>query len=377
MSFPAPHTPALLGEQPSAASSPGAFDMQALMAHLQQQSAAIASLQAQLAAQAPGAGASVSAAMLPPAARVERPRLPSPPMFEGKASALDDWERTMNKQFAWYHTPDSIDRVHFAEAYLCGAADDWWQHLPPATKAGASISFTAFVGALRQRFQPVTTAEVSRAKLLALSQGKAGVQEYVGAFRRLLTSLSDMSEADRLFHFLRGVKPSIAAQLRMQGVKTVDAAIEMATRIGAQGEFAAITSASAMAHGSSAPMELDEMGIEGREQDTAGDAGAAVAATATGDTPITQTQFAQLLAVMQDMRRARGPSQSRLSSSALPSGYRREEGGRTQYGGLSREVMDAHFAAGTCFECGKAGHQARRCPKRLAKEKKEQAKSSN
>jgi hypothetical protein len=171
------------------------------------------------------------------------------------------------------------------------------------------------------------------------------------------------------------VKPSIAAQLRMQGVKAVDAAIEMATRIGAQGEFAAITSASAMAHGSSAPMELDEIGIEGLEPETADGTGASAALSADS-APITQAQFAQLLAAMQAGRRARGPNHQQQSPAASASGYRQVEGGRTQYGGLSREVMDAHFAAGTCFECGKAGHQARRCPKKVARERKEQSKSN-
>jgi hypothetical protein len=244
MSFPSPHTPALLGEQPAAASSPGAFDMQALMAHLQQQSAAIASLQAQLAAQAPGAVAAVAPAPFPAVARVERPRLPSPPMFEGKASALDDWETSLSKQFDWYATPDDTQRVSFATAFLSGAAFDWWRHLTPAERSTVS-TFTALIAALRGRFQPVTSAHMARAKLHALSQGKATVHEYVAVFRRLTAAVPSMSEDDRLFAFIRGLKPSIATTLQVHGVRALEAAIEMATRVGSIGEFAAITSASA------------------------------------------------------------------------------------------------------------------------------------
>ena len=67
----------------------------------------------------------------------------------------------------------------------------------------------------------------------------------VAAFRRLLIPLSDMGEADRLHAFTRGLKPAIATQLRVHGVQTTDAAIEMAVRVGSMSEFAALASASA------------------------------------------------------------------------------------------------------------------------------------
>lgn len=291
--------------------------------------------------------------------RVERPKVPAPPCYDGKASALDEWEAELNQQFEWYGTNAEIDRLRFAAVYLKGTARDWWIHLPEAEK-GAIASWPLLIAALKRRFQPVTTAEMARGKLSNLTQGKATVHEYVTVFRKLMMSLSDMGEADRLFAFLRGLKPAIATQLRIHGVKSVDAAIEMAVRMGSMVEFAALTAASAAASSqhassSSAPMELDELGIEGLEKET----GESDSKGDSPDVPVTRAEFQQLLAAMREQRQPyiRQPS-------AGQSSMHRDAAGRLQYGSLTQSQMDAHFAAGTCFKCGKSGHVARKCSRK-------------
>ena len=325
-------------------------DVAQLMQALQLQQQQIAQLQQFAAAQQVQ-----PAAAAPPSHRVERPKLPSPPSFDGKGASLDEGESAIRKQLNWYRTPAS-DELAVAEAFLTGAAYDWWKHLLLASKA-AVIDFASLVAALRARFQPVTTAELARLQLSKLAQGKAAVHDYISAFRRLLTPLTSMAEEDRLFAFMRGLRSDIATQLRVHGVKSLELAIEMAARVGTMGEYSSAMAAGPSAHrgnDDASPMDVDAMmlaGIEGLEQESTS---SSLATGSSSSAPITHSQFAQLLAVMQERRGGQGRPRQKFDD------------GRYRHNKLSREEMDAHFAAGTCFECGKAGHQARNCPKKKA-----------
>lgn len=120
----------------------------------------------------------------PPAAAAVRPaapRIPNPPVYEGRALGLDDWLSAMRQQFRWYDAAMAADadRIRFAITHLKGPALDWWEHL---AAAAAPTTWAAMEAALRGRFQPVTSAESTRAKLSTLSQGKASIHEYIATF---------------------------------------------------------------------------------------------------------------------------------------------------------------------------------------------------
>ena len=286
------------------------------------------------------------------APRVSGPRLPPPIAYDGSSSILDNWIAELTRQFAWYNTPDA-ERVRFATAFLRGAAWDWWQHLSADVRP---ISWDGFLTILRRRFQPVTTAETARAKLLQLTQGKMNVNDYVAAFRTLLVAVPDMSGADRLFQFLRGLRASTATQLRMQGVTSLDDAIEKAARIGSAVEFAHVASVSSSSSyaSSSQPshsaMELDN--IEGLERDTDS---SATPAAADDQAPVTQAQFREFLAAMRDARKG-----------GVGKNNRREGRGRRlpTIPHLSPEQVREYMDAGKCFGCGSTEHRGRDCPKR-------------
>ena len=258
------------------------------------------------------------------------------------------------QQFEWYDMADDIERVKFAVAFTEGAAYDWWQHMLPSDRQQIQ-SYSQLVAHLRKRFQPVTTADSARAAITVLTQGKSSVHAYTMTFRRLLTPLEDMSEADRLFHFLRGLKPSIAVTLRTHGVDTLDKAISMAARVGSQGEFAAIANGGVAAAHGAAPMDLDALlAVEGLEQESDGSASSPSSGSSVAH------QFQELLAFMKSMR-GRGPPSSSSSSSSQRTALGRDSEGRVKYGNLSREEMDSRFASNACFHCNKPGHRAAQC----------------
>lgn len=286
-----------------------------------------------------------------PPSRPERPRLPPPPFYAGGAAALDDWFSAMEQQITWYGIglPDDQARLVWIAAYLQGPALEWWKTLPakPATVAG-------FAAALRARFQPVNSAETTRGMLLSLVQGKGGVQAYVDAFRRLLVRVPDMAESDRVFQFLRGLHPDVATQLRIQGVATMDKAVEMAVRIGSVMELGRASNgarpAAAAAQAGSTSMELDN--IEGLEKETG-----ASPKDDEASKPVTQAQLRELLNAMRESRGGRGGR--RGGRTGMQSHRMR---GLPQVPHLTPVQVQEYMDAGKCFACGKTGHDSRNCP---------------
>lgn len=280
------------------------------------------------------------------ASRPAGPRIPNPPLYDGRAAALDDWLSALRQQFRWYDATMAADadRIRFAITYLKGPALDWWEHLPSAT---APATWAAMEAALRERFQPVTSAESTRAKLSTLSQGKASIHDYIATFRRLIVAVPDMGEADRLFQFTRGLAPNIATQLRVQGVATVDVAINMAARIGSFGELANVGAVHGRAQPAAAASSPDDMmldNIEGLEKETG---------AATGSL---QAQLQEFLNAMKNDRASNRSKESKGGGKDVAAAIAKRYG-------MTAEQVREHFDKGQCFNCDGTGHSSRACPK--------------
>ena len=319
--------------------------MHQMQAQMQQQAQLVAQLQQQMLQHQPVQ--QPPQPLQPPAAnRPAAPRIPNPPLYDGRATALDDWLSALRQQFRWYDASMAADadRLRFGTTHLKGSALDWWEQLG----ATAPVTWADFETALRARFQPVTSAESARSKLLALTQGKSPVNDYITTFRRLVVAVPDMSEADRLFQFTRGLAPPIAMQLRVHGVATIDAAISMAARVGSLVELApphARLAVPAAAAASSNDMDLSN--VEGLDGETS---------SAEGSAPVTQ---AQLQAMLNAMRNERASNRSKESKS----------GGKDVAGAIGKrfkltpEQVREHFDKGQCFNCHSTEHSSRNCPK--------------
>lgn len=311
--------------------------IQAMQQHHAQQ---MSQLAAQIVAAAPPAAAPAAAAG-PPRGQ----RLAAPTPFEGSSSTLDDWMAAMQRQFEFYNMPDG-ERVRFASAHLHKSAWDWWSTLANRPNSWASLKV-----ALIARFQPVTSAETARAKLIALSQGKQSINEYVDNFRRLLARIPDMGLADQLFQFIRGLRPALATQLRVQGVTTMEDAINLAVRVGSLSDMGA--SQQSQSASSSSPMDLDA--IEGLEADTS--------ATSVEEAPVTRAEFQQLLNAMRDSRRTGGAGSNSSSSNNGNNGRFAPRGPPT-IPHLTPDQVKEYMDSGKCFGCGSKDHRSRQCPKR-------------
>ena len=268
--------------------------------------------------------------------------------YSGSA-ALDTWLNRMTQLTQFYGLVTDAQRVHYAAAHLRDAALQWWLSLA----AQQPTTWADFERLLRQRFQPITTAETARARLRELKQGKATVQAYVATFNALMAHVPTMSEDDRVFAFVAGLNKKVQAHVDEIAHTSLQGAIERAVSFGSRAARTAAVAASSSSSG--APMELDMLGIEGLEQETgAGDADTAAA-------PVTRAELLQLLNAMREGRRAEGSSSS---SGGKGKFSRFRPGGLPRIPHLSPEQVKAYMDEGKCFGCGSKDHRSRACPKR-------------
>lgn len=313
--------------------------MAALEQHLAQQvqTQVAAQVQAQLAAAAH------------PQLRPPQGKLHSDAGYNGNA-ALDQWLNRMVQLTQFYGLSTDAQRVHYAAAHLSGAALQWWLSLAPPQQPPST--WVELVSRLRQRFQPITSAETARARLRELRQGKATVQAYVATFNALLAHVPTMGEDDRIFAFVAGLSDRVRAHVDEMAHTSLQAAIERAVRFGSRAERPAAFAAASSAAG--APMELDALGIAAMGCESS-------AAEPTADAaPVTRAEFQQLLAAMRD---------SRSSHAGSARGGRGGQGGRSFRGPpriahLSEQQVKEYMDKGMCFGCKSTEHRSRECPRR-------------
>ena len=343
--------------------------MQQMQAQIQQLSAALQHQQQQQQQQAAAAAAAAAAA---PAAApsIRRAKIPAASNFSGTASMLDGWLREMKQQYDWYQYTADAEQVAMAAAQLRGTALDWWSALNAAELQTLRASFPLFEQALRARFQPVNSAQTARLALDCLRQGaKQSVADYTSAFRRLLVSVPDMSEADKVHRFVQGLRGHAQQQLIVHGVDTLDKAISMAARVGSLGLFAASSAAAAGYSQSSngSAMDVSALGlhaIEGLEPETD------VADDDDAAAPVTRSELQkmhrQLLLAMQQHRSGAGNAAGNRGGKRPASG-RGPARGPPRVPGLTDQQVRERLDGGLCFVCGEPGHRKFDCPQNKQK----------
>lgn len=281
------------------------------------------------------------------ASRVQAPRLPAVVPFTGAPAAFDEWISSLERVFYACNTPQE-GRVRVAAPQMAGPAWEWFIALEESERP---TSWADLLSGLRGRFVAIDSSDIARDKLHAYTQGKRTTVDYVDGFRRLVARIPDMGAADQLSQFIRGLRASTASILKIAGVSTLKAAIDMAVRAGAISEQSA-TSSSSSSNGSEsiAAMETD------------------------ADAPMTRGDMQEMLNAMMAAQqnkpqyrdhgrrgqRAEGSSSSSSNSSSVPAGANKS---RPTIRGLSDTQVKEYMDSDKCFNCGVVGHQSRRCTK--------------
>ena len=304
---------------------------------MQSQQMQIEALQAQLAA---GRGSVHS--------RGPTMRIAHAPSYDGSSLSLENWSMSMAQQFAYHQLASDADQVRTAAAHLKGPALDWWLHLAGAHAEPTTME--GIVAGLRERFQPITSAEAARDQLHALVQGKLSVSEYVAQFRRLIVQIPTMDAATQMHQFARGLKPAIQVSIRQQQPLTLDASIALAVRTGYAMMPTQGTAASSGTAGAAMDLSALRVALFGNSNDD-------------DDDDEASRLRSDLCAMMQGGSRNNGSGSHGRGAQGASGGFQAPRGLPTIKGMTPQKVKE-YMDVGRCFGCHQIGHRSNRCPTR-------------
>ena len=133
-----------------------------------------------------------------------------PPTYSGNRNeSLAAWIFQMERYCELLLVPPR-NRVEFAGTFLKSHSAMWWQ-----TAYYDIEEWQDFKANLQAQFQPVNSAKTARAQLDALRQ-TTSVRIYNTEFRELVLQIPHMHEEDRVYQYVKGLKPNISTLVAMQ-----------------------------------------------------------------------------------------------------------------------------------------------------------------
>ena len=372
----------------ASSSAPSPLDLKdAQIAEINQRGAALHQQFIKLQAEHAALQAKAAAA----ASKPFRPKINPPRSFVGEghtaAAAVDDWVDEMERQFDYHGAaafPDEPSRITFAAMFFQGKAAHWWKaHVAELAKRGESINtWDAFIAALRERFRPIEAATVARSNLDSMRQ-TGGVQAYIHYYLRQMQFITDMSLADQLHAFVRGLNPAIKAEVLKARPKTVSEAVNTAhlvesflapARQGAGrglGFFArsgGYRGAQGASSGGAVPMEVsninmqaDPFAADGGFDEPDGFAEAQLLSRIHELEQAQQQQQQQFVAMLQRSGGSSGSGRGRFPGASSSSGPNRRKGALVP--GISKADYERCRKEDRCLKCKQPGHVASGCDK--------------
>ncbi|KAF2282496.1 hypothetical protein GH714_044019 [Hevea brasiliensis] len=160
-----------------------------------------------------------------------RAKIPEPKSFGGARDAreVDNFIFDMELYFTATKNDSDAGQLKMVPMYLANDAKLWWRTKVEQSISGqcSIVTWDDFKKALKAQFYPENVAYNARCKLAEL-QHTGSIREYVRSFTALMLDIKDMSEADRLFNFQKGLKPWARNELVRRGVKELNTALAAA-----------------------------------------------------------------------------------------------------------------------------------------------------
>ena len=138
---------------------------------------------------------------------------------------LHYWLEDMKVKFEGMNIYDDNERVVIASCLLKDAASRWWAHLDPKPTTWADFQAEA-----RAQFQSALLTERLRLKLERLMQ-KTSASDYAEEFSRTAALLGEMSDADKISLFVRGLKAHVRLEVSLKKPATLKEAMDIASDV--------------------------------------------------------------------------------------------------------------------------------------------------
>ncbi|KAA0054179.1 uncharacterized protein E6C27_scaffold131G001100 [Cucumis melo var. makuwa] len=177
-----------------------------------------------MASQAPAGGA----------ISVSKVKVPEPKPFCGvrDAKALENYIFDLEQYFKATNTVTEEAKMTLATMHLSEDAKLWWRSRYVDIQEGRCTvdTWDALKRELRSQFFPENVEILAREKLRNLRH-TGEIWEYVKQFAGLMLDIRDMSEKDKVFYFVEGLKPWARAKLYEQRVQDLTSAYAAAERL--------------------------------------------------------------------------------------------------------------------------------------------------
>ena len=307
-------------------------------------------------------------------ASAHRPRIPSPAHFTGETgSAADEWNESLEKQFAYYGASlqQDADRIRYAVMFFApGKATTWWNSSnKELTAAGTPITtWVEFTAAVRERYQPISSAMIARQSLDTFVQ-RGSVQNYTDHFYQCMNFITDMGMTDQIHRYTSGLKQEIKSKVIEAKVSSIHDAVNEAhsaesylglSRGGASGAFKggkfpqrSWNSAGASASSSSSAMDINLIGssTDGYEDDTS-----------SARERHLQQQIDALMSQQQLQSSINAMFERTKSASGGGKGHS-GGGSGVRVSDVTKEEFARCRAENRCLQCHEVGHVANGCKK--------------
>ncbi|XP_038890158.1 uncharacterized protein LOC120079815 [Benincasa hispida] len=168
------------------------------------------------------------------AVAVSRIKIPEPKPFCGvrEAKALENFIFDLEQYFKATNTVTEESKVTIATMHLIEDAKLWWRSRFTDIQEGRCTidTWDRLKQELRSQFFPENVEILARRKLRELKQ-TSNIRDYVKQFAGLMLDIRDMSEKDKVFCFVEGLKPWAKAKLYEQRVQNLPSAYAAAERL--------------------------------------------------------------------------------------------------------------------------------------------------
>ena len=154
--------------------------------------------------------------------REGRPRVQLPSFHGQTRENIASWILQMEMGFQADSIYSDERRIAAAATCLRDAAFEWFRSYLNDNRIATWSEFTQEI---RRAFLPPNDQHIFRRELKQCRQ-KGTVQEYVFQFRTIMGQISDMAELDKIDHFINGLRPMTASEVKYRCPSSLKEAIE-------------------------------------------------------------------------------------------------------------------------------------------------------
>jgi hypothetical protein len=152
----------------------------------------------------------------------------TPTSYSGEASEdVDLWIWLVDKWLTSGRVQLELEKITLASGLLRGPALAWWRNRE--TQPAPPVDWASFRAELKQSFQPINPVESFRDQLQVIRQ-TGSVLSYTTAFRNIVVNITTMTDEEKKFRFIYGLKPRTQEEVRMRNPSTFEEAAQIAAR---------------------------------------------------------------------------------------------------------------------------------------------------